>query len=222
MLLQPSRTKRIKPKSKIRPLIFKLFGVIVLLVVIEGGTRACVNGVTSRSIQNNTLGVGHVSVASGAPPAAFYYLILGELRNGSITLDDISAAPVNISSLIVTSQNLRFDRAKLVTGKAKLGGTAPYTTTIYLSPKNLGDYLNATVTFTGTYLTATIDGHNLNVIPKLVGHEIVITDGTYRYTVPLPGKEYLPCKPNGIGIGNGITMSCSAATPPPIIARAAK
>lgn len=222
MLLQPPRTKRLKRrKSRLRPLLFKTAGVLALLVVIEVGTRGCVDAVTSRSIHNKTVGVGKVDVASGDVPAVIHFWILGGLQNGSLTMHDIVATPINISALTVSAEDLRFSRTKLLTGKADLTGSAPYRTTVYLSPKNLGDYLNATVHFQSNHLVATIDGHNMNVVPKLDGREIVIADERFTYSVPLPGVAYLPCKPDSIGVGNGIAVSCEAEALPPFVARAA-
>lgn len=221
MLLQPSRTKRLpKRKTRSRALIFRLIGVVALLAVIEFGTRGCINKITSQSIESNTVGVRDVTVASGDPPTVFYYGILGGLRNGSLTLHDVVATPVSMARLEVRSSDLRFSRTKLFTGKARLDGTPPYLTTIYLSPKNLGDYLNATVTFQSENLVATIDGHNMNVVPKLKGREIVIADERFSYEVPLPSTAYLPCKPSGFGIGNGLWISCESKAPPKIVADA--
>lgn len=222
MLLQPSRTKRTKPPSRIKPILMKTIGVIVLVAVVGVGSRGCINAVTARSIDNNTVGVRKVDVASGDVPAIFNFWVLGGLKNGSITLHDIVATPVNISSLQVTAANLRFSRTKMLSGKARLDGSPPYRTTIFLSPKNLSDSLNATVSFQSNYLVATIDGHNMHVIPKLDGRTIVIEDDRYTYEVPLPGAEYLPCTPDRFGVGGGVSVSCESAKLPEIVADATR
>ncbi len=222
MLLQPPRTKRLKRKSsRLRPVLFRTIGVLAVIVLIEVGTRGCVDTVTSRAIHSKTVGVGDVNVAAGDVPAAIHYWILGGLQNGSVTMHDIVATPVSIASLQVTSEDLRFSRTALLTGKADLTGSAPYRTTVYLSPKNLGDHLNATVTFQTNHLVATIDGHNMNVVPRLKGRSIVIADERFTYEVPLPGKAYLPCAPDALAIGNGIAVSCESDALPPFVARAA-
>jgi len=222
VLLQPPRTKRLKRRqSRLRPLLFRIAGVIAVLVLIEVGTRGCVDSVTSRSIHSRTVGVGDVDVASGDAPTALRYWVLGGLQNGSVTMHDIVAVPVSISALEVKAEDLRFSRTKLLTGKADLTGSAPYRTTLYLSPKNLGSYLNATVRFQSNHLVATIEGHSMNVVPKLKGRSIVIEDERFTYEVPLPSRAYLPCKPDAMGVGNGIAVSCQSDVLPPFVAAAA-
>lgn len=221
--LTPNRTKRLKPPpSRARKTVFRVIGVLVVLVLIELATRGCIDSVASRSIESNTVGVQNVNVASGDIPTVFYYGVLGELRNGSITMHDIVATPVNIASLSVTAEALELSRSALITGKAQVTGSPPYRTTVYLSPKNLGDSLNATVTFQSNHLVATIDTHNMNVVPKLVNRRIVLSDGRYTFSVPLPGLAYLPCKPDTFGVSNGIWVACNSQKLPPIVAHATK
>ncbi len=223
MLLQPSRTKRLRRRtSKLRPVLFKTVGVIAVLVLVELAARGCIGAVVSRSIDGNTVGVSSVNVATGDVPVVYHYWLFGDLRNGSITMHDVVATPVNISTLSVTAEKLEFSRTELITGRAKLTGSPPYRTTVILSPKNLGDHLNSTVHFQTNHLVATIEGHNMNVVPRLDGRKIVLADERYTYDVPLPGKAYLPCEPDSIGVGNGIAVSCSSDTLPPFVARATK
>lgn len=222
-LLQPPRTKRLKrTSSRTRGVIFRVLGVIIVIVLVELGARGCVNAVTSRSIESGAANVRKVNVASGDVPAVFHFFILGSLRNGSITMHDIMAAPVNISSLSVTAQNLRFSRGAMIKGRASLKGSPPYRTTVFLSAKNIGDALGTSVTFQSNYLVATIDGHNMNVVPKVKGRKIVIADDKYSYDVPLPGTQYLPCKPATFGVGNGVWVSCDSAVLPRFVAASMK
>lgn len=196
--------------------------MIAVLVLIELGARGCIDAVASRSIHDSTLGVRSVNVESGDIPVVYHYWLFGRLQNGSVTMHDIVATPVNIASLKVSAESLELDRTELITGDAKITGSPPYRTTVILSPKNLGDYLNSTVRFQTNHLVSTIEGHNMNVVPKLKGRSIVIADERNTYEVPLPGLAYLPCKPDTIGIGNGIAVSCSSDTLPRFVANATK
>lgn len=222
MLLQPKRTQRIrKAPSKLRPLLFRVVGVLAVLVLIEFGARACIDSAASRSIHNRTVGIDSVDVGTGDAPVVLRYWFLGGLQNGSVMMRDIQATPVNISALKVAAQKLEFSRTAMITGKADLTGSAPYRVTVVLSPRNLGNYLNTTVRFQSNYLVATIEGHNMHVVPELDGRTIVIADERHTYEVPLPDEEYLPCDPESLGIGNGIAVSCTSDTLPPVLADAA-
>ncbi len=209
-----------KPKSRTRVALVRVLGVVVVLVLIEFGTRGCVDWVGSRSIKTNTVGVRDVSIEAGDAPTAWYYGILGYVSNGSIALHDLTATPVNVAKLTVSADRLNISRWSMMSGKARITGTPPYRVSAYLSPRNLGDYLNATVRFQAGYLSATIEGHNMDVKPKLVARNIVISDGHNSFRVPLPGRDILPCTPENIGVGYGIVASCESRRLPPVLAKA--
>ncbi len=204
-----------------RTWIGKVIVAVVALVLIELGTRGCVDWGASRSIETNADSVGSVSVASGDVPAAFHYWIMGGLANGSVTLHDINATPMNIARLDVGSTSLEFSRTQMLKGNARILGKAPYDVTVYLSPANLGDYLNTTVTFHGPYLSGLIGNLSIDAKPELKGRSIVLSDRNHTIRIPLPSRAYLPCQPDGIGVGNGIVVGCSSPVLPKVLSDAA-
>ena len=204
-----------------RTWIGKVIVAVLVLVLIEFGTRGCVDWGASRSIETNADSVGSVSVASGDVPAAYHYWIMGGLANGSVTLHNINATPMNIARLEVGSSSLEFSRTQLIKGNAQILGKAPYDVTVFLSPANLGDYLNTTVTFQGPYLSAVIDNHPIDAKPELKGRSIVLSDRNHTIRIPLPGRAYLPCQPDRIGVGNGIAVGCSSPVLPKVLSNAA-
>lgn len=204
-----------------RSKLFMVFGVVILLVGLEFAGRGCLDHTMSKAIHNNSVHVRKVTVASGDVPMLYHYGIRGGLSNGSVTLHDVVADPIGISQLRVSAAELEFARGKFLSGEAKITGTPPYDVQVVLSPKNLQDYLNASVTFQSTTLRVTIDGHTMYVQPKLVGRSIVLKDAKKTVRIPLPGKEYLPCDPTGIAIGNGIAVTCDSPTLPKVLADAA-
>lgn len=222
MLLQPRRQKRLRQApSRVRGVIVKIVIVAIVLVLVEVAVRGCVDSVSSRAIDGDLVETGDVSVASGDIPAVVNYWILGRLSNGSITLHDISASPMNISRLKVSASDLRFDRAKMLTAKAKLNGSPPYRISMTLSGKNLSGVLDTDVVFRNGRLIAQIDGNNMDVVPTVEGRNIVLEDERTTQTVELPGKRYLPCDPTGVGSsGAGVTVTCESDTLPPYLAEA--
>lgn len=205
-----------------RSKLFSLFGVVILLVVLEIAGRGCLDRSMSRAIQSNSMHVRNVTVASGDVPLLYYFGVRGGLSNGSVTMHDIMASPIGVSQLKVSAAKLRFDRKKFVSGEAKITGTPPYHIQIVLSAKNLSDYLHTLVSFQTTVLRATIDGRTMYAKPQVDGRTIVLKDAKQTARIRLPGKEILPCDPTGISVGNGIALSCDSDTLPKVLADAAK
>lgn len=222
MLLQPRRTKRLRQApSRVRGVLVRIVVVVFVLVVLEVAARGCVNAVTSRAIQSNLVDTGEVTVASGDLPMVFHYWVMGGLQNGSITLHDISASPMNIARLKVTAHDLRFARGSLLSAKAKLKGSPPYRISLRLSAQNLSGVLHTPVTFHGDHLIAQIDGDNIDVRPRIEGRTIVLADERNTHRIDLPGLDYLPCDPSGFSSSpGGITVSCTAEELPPYLAAA--
>lgn len=205
-----------------RSKLFSLFGIVILLVGLEFAGRGCLDRTMSHSIHDNTVHVRKVTVASGDVPMLYYYGIRGGASNASVTMHDIVADPIGIGELRVGAAELRFDRGRFLSGEAKITGTPPYNIQVVLSAKNLRDYLNSMVTFQSTVVRATVDGHTIYAKPKLVGRTIVLKDAKKTVRIPLPGKQYLPCDPTGIAVGNGIAVVCDSRTLPKVLADAAK
>lgn len=222
MLLKPRRQKRLRQApSRLRGVIVKIVIVVLMLIVLGVAARGCVDAVSSRAIEGNLVDVGEVTVASGDAPMVFHYWVMGGLQNGSITMHDISTSPMNIDRLKVSAEDLRLDRMKLISAKAKLNGSPPYRITMRLSAKNLSGVLHTSVTFRGNHLIAQIDGDNMDVAPKIQGRTIVLSDERNTHEIELPGTEYLPCDPTGLGTSSsGITVSCESDTLPPYLAEA--
>ncbi len=195
--------------------------LILVLVVVEVAARACVDAVTARSIEGDLVDTGEVTVAAGDVPMVFHYWILGGLQNGSVTLHDISASPMNIDRLKVSAEDLRFARGQLLSANAKLTGSPPYRITMHLSADNLSGVLHTAVTFRGNHLIAQIDGENIDVAPRLEGRTIVLADERNTHEVELPGTDHLPCDPTGFGTSaGGITVTCDSDELPPYLAAA--
>ena len=205
-----------------RSKLFSVFGVVILLVGLEFVGRGCLDRSMSHAIHNNTVHVRKVTVASGDVPLLYYFGIRGGASNGSVTMHDIVADPIGIAQLRVSAEELRFDRGRFLSGEAKITGTPPYNIQLLLSGKNLRDYLNSRVTFQTTIVRVTVDGHTMYAKPKLVGRTIVLKDAKKTVRIPLPGKEYLPCDPTGIAVGNGIALACNSGTLPKVLADAVK
>ena len=205
-----------------RSKLFSLFGVVILLVGLELVGRGCVDRTMSHSIHDNTVHVRKVSVASGDVPLLFHYGIRGGLSNGAITMHDIVASPIGIAQLRVSAAQLRFDRGRFLSGEAKITGTPPYNVQLVLSSKNLRDYLNSSVTFQSSIVRVTVDGHTVFAKPALVGRTIVLKDSKKTVRIPLPGRQFLPCDPTGIAVGNGIAVACDSRTLPKVLADATK
>lgn len=222
MLLQPRRQKRLRQApSRTRGVIIRVLVVVVVLVLVEVLARACVDAVSSRSIDGDLVDTQEVTVQSGDVPMLFNYWILGGLRNGSITLHGISASPMNIDRLKVAADDLRLDRIRLLSADAQVNGSAPYRITMRLSAQNLSGVLHTGVTFRGDHLIAQIDGDNMDVTPRIDGRTIVLSDERNTHEIELPGTEYLPCDPTGTSTSPaGITLSCSSDTLPSYLADA--
>lgn len=205
-----------------RSKLFSLFGVVILLVVLEVAGRGCLNSTMARSIHTNTEHVRKVTVASGDVPMLWYFGIRGALSNGTVTMHDIVADPISVSELRVSAAKLEFARGKFISGEAKITGAPPYQIVVVLSAKNLHDFLNEKVTFQSSVVRTMVDGHTIFSKPTLDGRFIVLKDSKKSVRIPLPSKAFLPCAPTGMSVGNGIALSCSSPTLPKVLADATK
>ncbi len=205
-----------------RTKLFSIFGIILLLVVVELLARGCLDYNVSRSISNSTENVRKVTVASGDVPVLFYQGVLGHVSNGSITMHDVVADPISMAELTVSAPKIDLSRGAMVSGKAKITGTPPYLLTAILSKDNLRQVINEPVTFNTTYVQTSVDNHVINAQPQVDGRFIVLKDGKYTVRIPMPGTDYLPCQPTSVGVNNALQLSCESSTLPKFLADATK
>lgn len=205
-----------------RTKLFSLFGIILLLVVVEFLARGCLDYNVARSITSKTANVRKVTVASGDVPVLFYQGVLGHISNGSITLHDVAADPINMAELNVSAQKIDLSRGAMVSGKAKITGTPPYLLTVILSKDNLRQVVNQPVSFNTTYVQTSVDNHVVNAQPQVDGRFIVLADGKNTVRIPMPGTDYLPCQPTSVGVNNALLLSCVSSTLPKFLADATR
>lgn len=208
-----------------RKLLGSLIGLLLLLVVLEFGGRACAGSQLAASVNSKFDNASSVQVAAGDPPFLVYGLGLGYLKNGSFTVRNIVDDPVSISRLEVSAAKLRFSRSGLVGGSAKIVGDAPYQVVAVLDAQDLRRAVNAPVRFHGNYVqTNSAKGETINAIPKIVDDEIVLadeSDPSVEVRVPMPAPEYLPCTPQGVGVSNAIVLGCVSDSLPEAMQKAA-
>lgn len=208
-----------------RKLIGSLVGLILALIVFEFAARGCVDSQLASSVNSKFDNASSVRVSAGDPPFLFYGLVLGQMKNGSITAHNIVDDPVSISRLIVSAEKLQFSRSALIGGSAKIKGEAPYLITVVLNDDNVRRAVNQPVRFNNNYVqTSTPKGRTINAIPKLVGDKIVLADEetpSVSVTVPMPDPKYLPCIPKGVSVNNAIVLQCVSDSLPSVMKQAA-
>ncbi len=195
--------------------IFSVIGVILLLVLLELSGRGCSNSLASGSIKSRFDNAGKVTVQSGDAPFLVYELGLGYLKNGSVTVHDVVASPVSISSLSMSAEKLRLSRGSLVGGTAKITGDGPYRIVAVLDAEDVRRSVNAPVRFHNRYVQTSVKGTTIDAKPVIKGDKIVLTDDDgATVSVPIPGTEYLPCTPTRVDVQNALVLRCVSATMP--------
>lgn len=202
--------------------LFVVIGVLILLVVLELIARGCTDVRLASSIHSKSDHVGRVTVASGDIPLLWNEYAMGHLSNGSVTMYDIVSSPISVAQLRVSSAKLKVGRAAMVSGNAKITGTAPYSILVVLSADNISHYLGTPVTFHGSNMRIESSDSNITAVPVLHGRTVVFSSGGATQSVPLPSTSILPCTPTGVSAQGALVVGCTSNTLPKVLADAVR
>lgn len=202
--------------------LFVVIGVVVLLVVLELAARGCTDARLASSIHSQTDHVGRVTVASGDIPLLWNEYAMGRLSNGSITMHDIVSSPISVSMLRVSSAKLKVGRSAMLSGNAKITGSAPYSILVVLSAANISRELGTPVSFHGPNMRIDSNDSNITAVPVLHGRTVVFSSGGATKSVPLPSTNVLPCTPTGISAQGALVVGCTSNTLPKVLADAVR
>lgn len=202
--------------------LFVVIGVLVLLVVLELAARGCTDNRLASSIHSKSDHVGKVTVASGDIPLLWNEYARGYLSNGSITMYDIVSSPISVAQLRVSSAKLKVGRSAMLSGQAKITGSAPYSIMVVLSAANISHYLGTPVSFHGSDMRIDSIDTNITAAPALHGRTIVFSSDGATEPVPLPSSDILPCTPTNVSAQGALVTGCTSNTLPKVLADAVR
>ncbi len=200
-----------------------IIGVLVLLALVDLGAKSWAQSQLASATKSRSQNVGAVSVRyEGLPDSVsgfpFAWSVLGDGKVGTATIElrDVTVSPLPMSLLRMKVTDLGVGRGAYFGSGRKIKSNGPVRVTVRLTAANLQAYYSGPVQLRPGYIRATVKGVVYDGKASVKGRTIVITDTQRGPTsLPMPGTEYLPCTPTGVGVSpSGVVLSCTSKSLP--------